>query len=170
MGYKNVGLIIMHAYKWRQKSIDARVCILKNYSIYKLTFSWSFQYRIYPQGSTLRVTGVPTEESCKKKNSPWYRHSHLPTQGSLFRGRRPRPCWISVKTIYWSGDFQERFFLFDPSVTSGMSAALMQGHCIRRRPCIKQHMSGGPEFHRKYHRQLPPHFTRHETLHAAGLD
>ena len=79
------------------------------------------------------------------------------------RGRRPRPCWISVRTIYWSGDFQERFFLFDPSLTSGMSAALMQGHCLRR---IKQHMSG----HRKYHRQLPPHLTRHETLHAAGLD
>ena len=85
------------------------------------------------------------------------------------RGRRPRPCWISVKTIYWSGDFQERFFLFDPNLTSGMSAALMQGHCLRRRPCIKQHMSGGLEFHRKYHRQLPPHLTRHETLHAAGL-
>ena len=46
------------------------------------------------------------------------------------------------------------FFLFDPSLTSGMSAALMQGHCLRRRPCIKQHMSGRPEFHRKYHRQL----------------
>ena len=95
---------------------------------------------------------------------------HLPTQGSLLPRRRLRPCWISVKTIYWSGDFQERFFLFDPSLTPGMSAALMQGHCIRRRPCIKQHMSGGPESHRKYHRQLPPHLTRNETLHAAGLD
>ena len=51
---------------------------------------------------------------------------------------------------------------WDPSLTSGMSAALMQGHCLRRRPCIKQHMSGGPEFHRKYHRQLPPHLTRHD--------
>ena len=94
----------------------------------------------------------------------------FPHKARFSRGRRPRPCWISVKTIYWSGDFQERFFLFDPSLTSGMSAALMQGHCIRRRPCIKQHMSGGPESHRKYHRQLPPHLTRHETLHAAGLD
>ena len=58
----------------------------------------------------------------------------------------------------------------DPSLTSGMSAALMQGHCLRRRPDIKRHMSGGREFHRKYHRQLPPHLTRHETLHAPGLD
>ena len=94
----------------------------------------------------------------------------FPHKARFSRGRRPRPCWISVKTIYWSGDFQERFFLFDPSLTSGMSAALMQGHCLRRRPCIKQHMSGGREFHRKYHRQLPPHLTRFETLHAAGLD
>ena len=75
-----------------------------------------------------------------------------------------------VKTIYWSGDFLERFFQFDPSLTSGMSAALMQGHCLRRRPAIKQHMSSGREFHPKYHRQLPPHLTRHETLHALGLD
>ena len=94
----------------------------------------------------------------------------FPHKARFSRGRRPRPSWISVKTIYWSGDFQERFFLFDPSLTSGMSAALMQGHCLRRRPCIKQHMSGGREFHRKYYRQLPPHLTRHETLHAAGLD
>ena len=65
---------------------------------------------------------------------------------------------------YWSGDFLERFFLFDPSLTSGMSAASMQGHCLQRRPNIKRHMSGGWEFHRKYHRQLPPHLTRHETL------
>ena len=72
----------------------------------------------------------------------------------------------SVKTIYWSGDFLERLFLFDPSLTSGMSAALMQGHFLRRRPDIKQHMSGGREFHR----QLPPHFTRHETLNAPGLE
>ena len=96
--------------------------------------------------------------------------SIFPHKARFSRGRRPRPCWISVKTIYWSGDFQERFFLFDPSLTSGTSAALMQGHCIRRRPCIKQHMSGGPESNRKYHRQLPPHLTRHKTLHAAGLD
>ena len=94
----------------------------------------------------------------------------FPHKARFSRGRRPRPCWISVKTIYWSGDFQERFFLFDPSLTSGMSAALMQGHCLRRRPCIKQHMSSCREFHRKYHRQLPPHLTRHEKLHAAGLD
>ena len=98
------------------------------------------------------------------------RFSIFPHKARFSGGRRPRPCWISVKTIYWRGDFQERFFLFDPSLTSGMSAALMQGHCLRRRPCIKQHMSGGREFHRKYHRQLPPHLTRHKTLHAAGLD
>ena len=94
----------------------------------------------------------------------------FPHKARFSRGRRPRPCWISVKTMYWSGDFQERFFLFDPSLTSGMSAALMRGHCLRRRPCIKQHMSDGREFHRKYHRQLPPHLTKQETLHAAGLD
>ena len=69
-----------------------------------------------------------------------------PHKARFSRGRRPRPCRISVKTIYWSGDFQERFVLFDPSLTSGMSAALMQGHCLRRRPCIKQHMSGGQNF------------------------
>ena len=96
--------------------------------------------------------------------------SSFPHKARFSRGRRPRPCWISVKTIYWSGDFQERFFLFDPSLTSGKCAALMKGHCLRRRPCIKQHMSGGRQFHRKYHRQLPPHLTRHETLHAAELD
>ena len=94
----------------------------------------------------------------------------FPHKARCSRGRRPRPCWISVKTIYWSADFQERFFLFDPSLPSGMSAALMQGHCLRRRPCIKQHMSGGREYHRKYHRQLPTHLTRHETLPASGLD
>ena len=92
---------------------------------------------------------------------PWRRHKHqlmdvyclhiFPHKARFSRGRRPRPCWISVKTIYWSGDFQERFFLFDPSLTSGMSAALMQGHCLRRRPCIKQHMSGGRQLRRKYH-------------------
>ena len=63
-----------------------------------------------------------------------------------------------------------KIFLFDPSLTSGMSAAFMQGHCLRRRPDIKRHMSGGREFHRKYQRQLPPHLTRHETLHSPGLD
>ena len=63
-----------------------------------------------------------------------------------------------------------KIFLFDPSLTSGMSAAFMQGHCLRRRPDIKRHMSGGREFHRKYQRQLPPHITRHETLHSPGLD
>ena len=54
-------------------------------------------------------------------------------------GRRLRPCWISVKTIYWSGAFLKRFFQFDPSLTSGMSTALMQGHCLRHQPDIKQH-------------------------------
>ena len=105
----------------------------------------------------------------------WCRPRHcvlpiFPHKACFSRGRRPRPCWISVKNIYWSGDFLERFFLFDPSLTSGMSAALMQGHCLWRRPDIKRHMSGGREFHRKYHRQLLPHLTRHETLHAPGLD
>ena len=94
----------------------------------------------------------------------------FPHKARFSRGGRPRPCCISIKTIYWSGDFQERFFLVDPSLTSGMSAALMSGHCLRRRSDIKRHMSGGREFHRKYHRQLPPHLTRYETLHAAGLD
>ena len=113
----------------------------------------------------------PTSSSTKGGIIQWldkkdiaYPHGALrlifPHKTRFSRGRRPRPCWISVKTIYWSGDLQERFFLFDPSLTSGMSAALMQGHCIRRRPCIKQHMSGCREFHRKYHRQLPPHLTR----------
>ena len=135
--------------------------------------------------------------------------SIFPHKARFSRGRRPRPCWISVKTIYWSGDFQERFFLFDPSLTSGMSAALMQGHCLRRsnfescvwrtvssqsshhpqevllaqfslyvhkgglkpdsfhlfclrrRPCIKQHMSAGRVAHRKCRRHRPPHLTRH---------
>ena len=32
---------------------------------------------------------------------------------------------------------------FDPSLTSGMSAALLLGHCLQRRPCIKQRVSGG---------------------------
>ena len=78
--------------------------------------------------------------------SAWSGLLIFPHKAGFSRGRRPRPCWISVKTIYWSGDFQERFFLFDPSLTSGMSAALMQGHCLRRRPCIKQHMSGDENF------------------------
>ena len=44
------------------------------------------------------------------------------------------------------GTFKKDFFLLDPSLTSGMSAALMQGHCLRRRPCIKQLISGGRKF------------------------
>ena len=94
----------------------------------------------------------------------------FPHKARCSRGRRPRPCWISVKTIYWSWDFRERFFLFDPSLTCDMSATLMQGHWLRRRHDIKRHMSGGREFQRKCHRQLPPHLTRHETLHAPWLD
>ena len=78
----------------------------------------------------------------------------FPHKARCSRGRRLRPCWNGVKTLYWSGDFLEIFFLFDPSLTSGMSAALMQGHFLRHRPCIKQHTSDGREFHRKYHRQL----------------
>ena len=95
----------------------------------------------------------------------------FPHKARFSRGRRPRPCWISVKTIYWSGDFQERFFLFDPSLTSGMSAALMQGHCIRRRPCIKQHMSGGPEFSQEVSQTAPTtsHQTRDVTCGRVGL-
>ena len=58
-----------------------------------------------------------------------------------------------LKSLYWSGDFLERFFLFDPSLTSGMSAALMQDHCLRDRPYIKQHMSACREFHWKCDRQ-----------------
>ena len=96
--------------------------------------------------------------------------SLFPHKARCSWGRRPRPSWNGVKTIYCSGDLLERIFLSDPSLTSGISAALMQGHCLRCRPCIKQHMSGGQEFHRKYRRQLPPHLTRHETLHASGLD
>ena len=64
------------------------------------------------------------------------------------------------KTIYWSGDFQESFFLFDPSLTSGMSVVLMWGHCLRHRPYIKQHMSAGRVAHRKCRRHRPPHLTR----------
>ena len=59
-------------------------------------------------------------------------------------------------------------FMFDPSLTSGRSAALMQGHWLRRRPDIKQHMSDVLEFHRKYHRELLPHFTRHESYMRQG--
>ena len=36
-----------------------------------------------------------------------------------------RPCCNSVESAYWSGDFLKRFFLFDPSLTSGMSVVLM---------------------------------------------
>ena len=75
-----------------------------------------------------------------------------------------------LKPSIGGGTFEKDFFLFDPSLTSGISAALMQVHCLRCRPGIKRHMSGGREFHRKYHRQLPPHLTIHETLHAPGLD
>ena len=46
-------------------------------------------------------------------------------QYNIYYGRKPitssshtRLAAPEVKTIYWSGDFQERFFLFDPSLTS----------------------------------------------------
>ena len=60
-----------------------------------------------------------------------------------------RPCCNSVESAYWSGDFLKRFFQFDPSLTSGMSAVLMWGHWLRRRPYIKQHMSAGRVAQRK---------------------
>ena len=70
-----------------------------------------------------------------------------------------RPCWNRVESAYWSGDFQKIFFLFDPSLTSGMSVVLMWGHCLRHRPYIKQHMSTGRVAHRKRLRHRPPHLT-----------
>ena len=70
-----------------------------------------------------------------------------------------RPCWNRVESAYWSGDFQKIFFLFDPSLTSGMSVVLMWGHCPRHRPYIKQHMSAGRVAHRKRLRHRPPHLT-----------
>ena len=70
-----------------------------------------------------------------------------------------RPCWNRVESAYWSGDFQKIFFLFDPSLTSGMSVVLMWGHCLRHRPYIKQHMSAGRVAHRKRLRHRPPHLT-----------
>ena len=70
-----------------------------------------------------------------------------------------RPCWNRVESAYWSGDFQKIFFLFDPSLTSGMSAVLMWGHCLRHRPYIKQHMSAGRVAHRKRLRHRPPYLT-----------
>ena len=44
------------------------------------------------------------------------------------------------------GTFKKDFFCLTTSLTSGMSAVLMQGHCLRRRPCNKQHMSGRQNF------------------------
>ena len=70
-----------------------------------------------------------------------------------------RPCWNRVESAYWSGDFQKIFFLFDPSLTSGMSVVLMWGHCLRHRPYIKQHMSAGLVARRKRLRHRPPHLT-----------
>ena len=70
-----------------------------------------------------------------------------------------RPCWNRVESAYWSGDFQKIFFLFDPSLTSGISVVLMWGHCLRHRPYIKQHMSAGRVAHRKRLRHRPPHLT-----------
>ena len=67
--------------------------------------------------------------------------------------------WNRVESAYWSGDFQKIFFLFDPSLTSGMSVVLMWGHCLRHRPYIKQHMSADRVAHRKRLRHRPPHLT-----------
>ena len=106
--------------------------------------------------------------SCKIVQGSHYTSSHtrLASPEVVDRGLAESVLKPSIGV----GTFKKDFFLFNPSLTSGMSAALMQGHCLRRRPCIKQHMSGGLDFHRKYHRQLPPHLTRHETLHTAGLE
>ena len=41
-----------------------------------------------------------------------------------------RPCCNSVESAYRSGEFLEKKILFDPSLTSGMSAVLMWGHCL----------------------------------------
>ena len=70
-----------------------------------------------------------------------------------------RPCWNRVESAYWSGDSLKIFFLFDPSLTSGMSVVLMWGHSLRHRPFIKQHMSAGRVAHRKRLRHRPPHLT-----------
>ena len=70
-----------------------------------------------------------------------------------------RPCWNRVESAYWSGDSLKIFFLFDPSLTSGMSVVLMWVHCLRHRPYIKQHMSVGRVAHRKRLRHRPPHLT-----------
>ena len=70
-----------------------------------------------------------------------------------------RPCWNRVESAYWSGDSLKIFFLFDPSLTSGMSVVLMWGHCLRHRPLIKQHMSAGRVGHRKRLRHRPSHLT-----------
>ena len=70
-----------------------------------------------------------------------------------------RPCWNRVESAYWSGDSLKIFFLFDPSLTSGMSVVLMWGHCLWHRPHIKQHMSAGRAAHRKRLRHRPPHLT-----------
>ena len=75
---------------------------------------------------------------CSKRRRAIFPHIIFPRKARCSRGRRPRLCWIGAKTIYYSGDFLERYFLFDPSLTSDMSAALMQGHCLQRRPCIKR--------------------------------
>ena len=72
-----------------------------------------------------------------------------------------RPCCNSVESAYWSGDFLKIFFMFDPSLTSGMSVVLMWGHCLRHRPHNKQHMPAGRVAHRKRLRHRPPHPTRH---------
>ena len=73
-------------------------------------------------------------------------------------GRRPtllKQGWIRL--LEWG--LSKNIFLFDPSLTSGMSAVLMWGHCLRHRPYIKQHMSAGRVAHRKRLRHRPPHLT-----------
>ena len=73
-------------------------------------------------------------------------------------GRRPtllKQGWIRL--LEWG--LSKNIFLFDPSLTSGMSVVLMWGHCLRHRPYIKQHMSAGWVAHRKPLRHRPPHLT-----------
>ena len=100
---------------------------------------------------------------CAHVINHYWQQTHMNKSSSSARLAIPevvdRPCWNRVESAYWSGDFQKIFFLFDPSLTSGMSVVLMWGHCLRHRPYIKQHMSAGRVAHRKRLRHRPPHLT-----------
>ena len=56
-------------------------------------------------------------------------HTRLASPGVVDRGLAESVLKPSIGV----GTSKKDFFLFDPSLTSGMSAALMQGHCLRRR-------------------------------------